>query len=134
MRTIYELDQNGIATGASRVIGDMEGRPSNWVVSNVPPPEGIAQWQGQWVILDSMPAVPSLINSVSMRQIRLELLSQELLDDVTLAVEQSGIAAQIEWEYATSVDRNNPLVAAIQQILQYTDEQVDDLFIKAAKR
>ena len=71
---------------------------------------------------------------VTMRQARLELLSRDLLDDVDAVIAVAGRAAQIEWEYASTVARDNPVIAVVQQQQGMTDEQIDDLFREAAKR
>jgi hypothetical protein len=70
---------------------------------------------------------------VTMRQARLELLKRELLDDVELVISAAGREAQIQWEYASVVERNNPVIAIVQQQQGLTDAQIDDLFIEAAK-
>lgn len=41
--------------------------------------------------------------------------------------------ALIEWEYATSVERNNPLVAMFASALELTEREVDEFFIEASK-
>ena len=41
-------------------------------------------------------------------------------------------AAQIEWEYATEVRRDNSLTLAIAGVLGLTDAQIDELFVQAA--
>ena len=61
MRTIYQIDSDRIATGISRELGPQDGRPRGWVVSDVPPPDGLAQWNnGEWVVIDSRPPAPDL--------------------------------------------------------------------------
>lgn len=72
-------------------------------------------------------------HQVTMRQARLELLKRELLDDVELVISPAGREAQIQWEYASVVERNNPIIAIVQQQQGLTDAQIDDLFIEAAK-
>ena len=67
-----------------------------------------------------------------MRQARLYLLSLELLDDVELLVSQNK-AQQIEWEYASEVQRTNQLIPALQESLGLTNAQVDTMFIEASK-
>ena len=71
--------------------------------------------------------------SVTMRQARLQLLAIGKLAEVDAAVAGMGTAAQIEWEYATEVQRSNQLVMGIQALLQWTDEQLDTYFREAAK-
>lgn len=73
--------------------------------------------------------VPSMI---TMRQTRLYLLSSGLLDSVESFV-QGNRAWQIEWEYANEVQRDNQLISALQQMLNLTDNDIDNMFIQAGK-
>lgn len=73
------------------------------------------------------------VRAITMRQARLQLLALGVLDTVSNAISSMGQAAQIEWEYAAEVERSNPLVAGIQQLLEWTDEQLDTYFREAAK-
>lgn len=73
-------------------------------------------------------AVPQ---SVSMYQARRALLDAGLLDAVDGAVQQADRSVQIAWEYAVTVERNSPFIAAMQPALGLTDEQVDALFAAA---
>lgn len=82
---------------------------------------------------DEMRARNPVPQQVTMRQVRLALLSAELLDDVEMVIATAGRAAQLEWEYAAMVERSNPVVAAVQQQQGMTDAQIDDLFREAAK-
>ena len=70
---------------------------------------------------------------VTMRQARLELLKRALLDDVEAVITAAGREAQIQWEYASVVERSNPVIAIVQQQQGMTDAQIDDLFREAAK-
>jgi hypothetical protein len=56
----------------------------------------------------------------------------QLLATVNSAVSEMDEAAQIEWEYANDVTRGFPLVVAMQQLLEMTDEDVDNFFTAAA--
>ena len=76
---------------------------------------------------------PGPVTRVTMRQARLALLEAELLDDVDAAVTQAPRAVQIEWEYATTVDRASPLVAAIGAGLSLDDAAIAALFEAAAR-
>lgn len=82
------------------------------------------------------PYVPPVPQSVTMRQARLALLAVGKLAQVSGII--AGLpspqreAAQIEWEYATEVARNSPLVAILIVPLEMTEEQADDLFRLAA--
>lgn len=75
------------------------------------------------------PFVPSI---VSMRQARLALLQAGMLANVSAAIAAGDEAGQIEWEYATEVDKNSPLVASMKAGLGLTDADVDGLFTAAA--
>lgn len=78
------------------------------------------------------PAAPSV---VSMRQARLALLGAGLLSQVDTALDQmdepNRSAAMIEWEYATELRRDHPLVASLSAALELTEQQIDDLFMAA---
>jgi len=90
-------------------------------------------------VLSANPAAYSAVVvvpfSVTMRQARLALLSQGLLDDVDAAIAaMSGIqgdAARIEWQYSQEVHRNKQIVAALAPILGFSEAQLDSLFILA---
>jgi hypothetical protein len=77
--------------------------------------------------------VPYIPRQITMRQCRLQLLADEVLDDVETAVAAMPKAAQIEWEYASHVERTNPLVTALMQIAGWDHERVDQFFIEANK-
>lgn len=71
-------------------------------------------------------------NVVTMRQARLALFDAGLLDDVEAAVATLDETARIEWEYASTVDRNSALVQSLSNVLGITDTQLDALFANAA--
>ena len=69
--------------------------------------------------------------SVTMRQARLALLGAGLLDDVDAAIASISDpiqrkAAEIEWEYAQTVDRDSPFTRQLAQGLGLTDEQKNE--------
>lgn len=79
------------------------------------------------------PPPPYVPTSVTMRQARLQLNVLGLYQAVNNAVSGMGQEAQIEWEYATSVDRGNPLTAAMVQLLGWTESETDDYFTAASQ-
>lgn len=126
--------------------GDVEAdeQPENTTTVSPHPitPKTFAVWaEDRWVevalpdgSIDFIPAVPTL---VSMRQARLALLQAGLLQQVesslsSITDETQRLAAQIEWEYATEVKRDSPLVQAISSSMGLTAQQLDALFIQAA--
>lgn len=70
--------------------------------------------------------------SVTMRQASLALLNAGLLDDVEALVVTLPRAYQIEWERASTVHRDNPLVEIVRQQQGMTHTQIDNLFATAA--
>lgn len=83
------------------------------------------------------PIVPVVPQSVTMRQARLALMGASLLDDVYAAIAAipdpvQRKAAEIEWEYAQTVDRNSPFTQQLAAGLNLTAEQLDQLFTTAA--
>lgn len=99
-----------------------------------PVPPGYVQISDQQAAALSQPKTP--ITEVSMRQARLALLQTGLLSQVQGAIDAlespAKEAAQIEWEYATGVERNSQLVQILSPALELTEQQLDDLFTLAA--
>ena len=87
---------------------------------------------GELIDVVDVPDVVVVPKSVSMRQARLALLQSKLLDSVESAVTAAGRSAQIEWEFASDVRRDWPLLISLASQLGLTSTQVDDLFIAAA--
>ena len=87
--------------------------------------------------IDQTLAKPPVPQSVTMRQARLALLGAGLLDQVDAAIASISDpvqrkAAEIEWEYAQTVDRNSPFTQQMAVGLNLTAEQLDALFTQAA--
>jgi hypothetical protein len=81
------------------------------------------------------PPEPPTPTVVSMRQARLALLGAGLLAHVNAAIEAmpgiEGEAARIEWEFASEIRRDSPLVVGLSAALGLTSEQMDELFRQA---
>lgn len=76
---------------------------------------------------------PVLIpSSISMRQARLALLSADLLDPINEAFSLMTQADQIEWQFASSIDRNSRLVSNLASRLDISDAELDQLFLLAS--
>lgn len=85
-----------------------------------------------WQEEQPAPVAPPPPSSVTMRQARLALLSIGKLADVATAIaalppEQRAVA-EIEWEFASTVERESPLIALMAPALELTSEDLDDLF------
>ena len=138
---IYQIDSVSQYLCGVKDIPANGGCPLGWTRTE-PPVLRIGEyavWQGTgWAVTTQLYSAPTIVEkvevtpAVSMRQARLALLQNNLLDAVNAAVGQMPQAAQIEWEYATEVRRDNALVAAMQGLLGWTDVQMDGLFTLAA--
>lgn len=91
---------------------------------------GVAQ------IIPADPIAAEVPESVDMAQARLALLMAGLLDAVNAAIaalpSPEREAAEIEWEFRSTVRRDSPLVQSLLPVLGMSDEQVDELFRQAA--
>lgn len=102
------------------------------------PPELVdGEWRQTWNVTDIPPEeIRAAIRPVTMRQARLALLAAGVLGDVAPALaalpSPHRDAAEIEWEYASEVRRDAPLIAALGSALGLTEDQIDDLFEAAA--
>ena len=70
--------------------------------------------------------------TVTMRQASIALELAGLLDDVEAIVATLPRIYQIEWQRASVVLRDNPLVEMVRQEHGMTEAQIDDLFIAAS--
>jgi hypothetical protein len=118
-----------------------DGYVADPAITLVPIPDGLEVsigWLYDGETFSPPPPTPQPVpETVTARQARLALLRAGLLDSVDAALAalpdpQERRAAQIEWEYATEIRRDSPLIAALAPLLGLTDEQVDDLFRAAA--
>ncbi len=76
----------------------------------------------------------AMTKSVTMRQARLALLQNNLLSIVEESIANgTDEEMKIEWEYATTVDRNWNSLVALTSALGMTSDQLDDLFILASR-
>ena len=95
-----------------------------------------AELDAEILRLESLPPVPVIPQSATMRQARLALLGAGLLAHVNAAIEAmpgiEGEAARIEWEFASEIRRDSPLVVGLSGALGLSSEQMDELFRQAA--
>lgn len=101
------------------------------------PREGWRLMTPEEVALADAPPPPAVPSAVSMRQGRKALASVGLLGAVDAAITSIAdpaqrIDAQIDWEYATEIRRQSPLIASLGPALGLSEAQIDSLFIAAA--
>ena len=78
------------------------------------------------VIPDPEPLTPQP-RSIDMRRLRLALLQMDLLDSIDAVIAGQERSAQIEWEFATNVQSDHPLVLQIATALSLNINQIFDL-------
>ncbi|MDS1315329.1 hypothetical protein [Aliarcobacter butzleri] len=72
--------------------------------------------------------------SITQRQCRLMLVQIGKYQEAVAFIENSqDDTIKIEWEYASTIERNNPLVSTLGEQLGLTKEQLDSLFVEASK-
>ena len=69
---------------------------------------------------------------ISPRQIRLALLQHNIDPEMIDNMVANNPVAKIEWQHATFVQRNHPLVMQLGEALGLTEQQIDDLFVTAS--
>lgn len=120
------------------VVNTIEVESLDFLPNLVEATEGGIGWLYDGQTFNAPPAPPVPVpDSVTMRQARLALLGIGLLDDVVAAIAAipdpvQRKAAEIEWEYAQTVDRNSPFTQQMAAGLSLTAEQLDALFTQAA--
>jgi hypothetical protein len=81
------------------------------------------------------PYVATVPNQITMRQAKLMLSRVGLLSQANEIIESipepEGEEARIEWQYASVLERDHPLVLQLSDALELPDAQIDQLFIWA---
>ncbi|SFJ00206.1 hypothetical protein [Nitrosomonas sp. Nm34] len=101
------------------------------------PKEIVVDESGIYVFTEEdMSSQPNPVpQEVSAHQARIALLEAGLLDMVNDYIDQSNdTELKIRWEYGGKLVRNSPYIAAVTVALGLTDEQLDELFIRAAQK
>lgn len=115
-------------TGLNNVIANIESTyqsPTREVA--------VASWQAfvasgdELVVIDDPVPAPPPVRSIDMRRLRLALLQMDLLDDIDAAILQQSRSAQIEWEFATDVRADHPLVVQLATAMSLDIDEIFDL-------
>jgi hypothetical protein len=83
--------------------------------------------QGNSVIIDESMLLPATVRTIDARRLRLALLQLNLLDKVEAAIATLDKSAQIEWEYATIIKEDYPLVLALADNLRLDTKAIFDV-------
>ena len=128
----------GQIKGAHRVDGDFVYDGDTLISEKLGNAEAITKEQALQMIGDADLVGDALpLPPLSASQVRLGLLANgittAMVDASIAAIEDEAEkeAARIKWEYAASIGRNEPLVAAIGASLGLTDEQIDAMWQQA---
>jgi hypothetical protein len=107
--------------------------PEDWdSIGDGPTRTKVKEWLAAGNTPEPADPEPQVFPVVTMRQARLALHDAGLLTQVNGAVSALGGAVEIEWEYATTVERSSPLVASLATALNLSEQEIDALF-EAAK-
>ena len=78
------------------------------------------------------PTAPTVPQRVSPRQARLALVQAGLYAQVQQTIAAAPVATQVWWEFASVIERQNPLMLGIAAQLGLTAAQIDALFTSAS--
>jgi hypothetical protein len=135
MKTVYSAGGTALPFNEPFVLNGI-AYAGNWL--SLASPDDLAE-RGITVeeVDDSVPPIappePSDVpDAVTPRQARLALLEAGLLDQVEQSVTAAGGATKIAWDFASLIERQDPLIISIGAALNLTDDQIDVLFKYAA--
>ena len=122
---------------AEKDIPLLNGEPRPYLIlddSELPDRIDRDRWkiQGNSVIIDESIPLPETIREIDARRLRLALHQLNLLDTVETSIAALGRAAQIEWEYATIIKENYPLVISLSTDLGLNVSEIFDIALNKA--
>lgn len=79
------------------------------------------------------PELPTVPDSVSARQFKLQLLTAGLIDQVDDWIKTQDRSVQISYEYSGSFVRSSPMMQEGFRAMGFTPQQIDEFFTQAAK-
>lgn len=125
---IYVIVEDNVVI--NRVLSE-EALEDNWYKSD----EAQIGWSYEDGVFTPPPPPPIEVpDSITARQARLVLHSKGLLSSVEPSIEAlpepERTNAKIEWEYATTIHRNNQFITVLGNALGLTESQIDELFIE----
>lgn len=136
---ICALDLEGFYANESRTIEDYEGCPFSWVFAEPPSlaPGECARFVHQdasWEILTERPLTPEPVPfRISKLQAEMQLYFMGELDSVTTLINSGNPGIGIYWRAASHIHRNHPMIEIIQVLKEWTNAQIDQMFIDASK-
>lgn len=125
----YSIVENNIVTNI--VVADAPLAP-NWHEGNHGIGAVFDPAAGTFTLPVGEPQFYGPPQSVTMRQARLALLQAGLLSTINAGISAMPEDVQIEWEFATTVERTSPLVATLATALSLDEAALDQLFAAGA--
>jgi hypothetical protein len=91
--------------------------------------EEFLQWMFSGGIPEPADPVENIVTSLTRRQFFRALYTLDLLDGVLAVVASASDEAKLDFENATTFERNDPVLIAMAYALGKTDEDIDNLFV-----
>ena len=127
--------KDGKVVNIAKVADAEFAESQGWVVSEVAKIGDSHDAETDTFTTPEPPPTP-IPSSISPRQARLALLQASLLSQVDPAIESlespAKEQAQIEWEYATSIERESEWINQLGSALGLDSAGIDDLFLAAS--
>lgn len=114
-----------IATGVISMFHDVFPNVSN------PSPEWLLAQGYEFYTPDPEPQPPAIPQTIRMAQALVYLENKGLREQVEAAVAGMGTIAQIRFQREVNCNRYDELVLGIQQLLGWTDAEMDTMFTEA---
>jgi hypothetical protein len=108
----------------SRTVVNIDARTGERIESLIPEEE----WNALISKALTEPVI-AVVREIDARRLRLALHQLNLLDTVETAIATLGRTAQIEWEYATIIKENYPLVISLSTELGLNVSEIFDIAI-----
>lgn len=124
MRT-YSSDGKPVQSGFPFELNGL-AYPWNWL--DLATPEDL---KAHGIAVEELPDPVVIPRSITPRQARLALNAAGLLDKVEQAVAASDKSVQIAWDFATEINRDDPIIAAMKDSLGISDDALDEMFKSA---
>jgi hypothetical protein len=105
---------------------------STWRIDYDPSATAAQQQAAQAALKAFDPNAPVVPQSITQLQMRRALRAANLFDQVQAAINAASPDTQDAWNYASPIDRNDPILIALAVQLGLSTAQVDQLFIQAA--
>jgi hypothetical protein len=84
---------------------------------------------GVSTLMPDVPLTVTIPQQISAAQFRIAAYEMGLLSNIEAAVDAADMPTQLKYKHAQYFDRNDPMLLSMATLLNYTSQQIDDLFI-----